>query len=142
MAIDPQMQKVVDYMVTTENSVAEKSRQNGDRPWMNFDKVAKAGKFEFEQVHKIFDRSASNDEYGRLRSQKQSESKDLQTAKLSSDFLAGCERDYRMRTRSRVRMLVHCAVTSAASFGNNEGGLRRNTVDWLGRVLADTRKVT
>lgn len=140
MVIDPQLHNVVNYMMETETSVAEKLRMDGGRPWMNFAKIEKAGKFQFDKVHKIFTRQALNDEYGRLRTNPESKTTDIQTVKISADFLAGCERDFKMRSRSRIRMLVHAGVAMAAANGNNQGPLRRNSLDWLGRVLAETGK--
>jgi hypothetical protein len=61
----------------------------------------------------------------------------MQTAKLSADFLAGLERDYRMRTRSRVRMFVHGGNRASAN-GLAIGPLARNT-DWLSRKMTATK---
>jgi hypothetical protein len=138
MAIDKQMETVVQDMVSTEKAIAEACEKSGDRPWLNFENVQVVGKFDFSGVHDLFTRDQSNDDYARFRTQPDTKSKDIQTCKLSADFLASCERDYRMRTRSRVRMLVHGAVVSPQAMGDSEGPLRRNTLDWLGRILAET----
>lgn len=137
MAIDPQLEKVVQYMVKTENTISEKLRANGDRPWLDFEPVKSAGKFDFDAIHQIFSRKASNNEYVTKRQDDKSLAKDLQTAKLSADYLAGLERDHRARTRSRVRTFVHAGVVATASNGNAQGPLRRNTLDWLGRILTE-----
>jgi hypothetical protein len=138
MAIDSQMETVVEDMISTQKAIAEACAANGDRPWFNFENVTVVGKFDFEGIHELFKRDNSNDDYARFRGQPDTKSKDIQTCKLSADFLAGCERDYRMRTRSRVRMLVHGTVVSPQAMGESEGPLRRNTLDWLGRILAET----
>lgn len=140
MAIDAQMQKVVKNMEAVSQQISTASQMNGGRPWMNFVDVEKAGKFEFDKVHKIFDRTQSNTDYARLKTQKGAESKELQTSKLSGDFLAGCERDYRMRTRSRVRMFVHCGVVLPEANTSPDGPLEQNTIGWLGRVLSEAVK--
>ena len=138
MAMDSQFQPIIEYLMEAMKKVAEASRANGDRPWVNFGPVAKVGKFEFERLHdELFTRSDSNDNYAQLKTDSEAKMKDVQTAKLSADFLAGCERDYRMRTRSRVRMLVHAEVVSAGAYGADTGPLRRNTLDWLGRIDAE-----
>lgn len=137
MAIDPQLEKVVQYMVKTENTISEKLRANSDRPWMDFEPVQRAGKFDFSAIHQIFTRQVSNNEYVSKRQNDKTLAKDIQTAKLSADYLAALERDHRARTRSRVRTFVHAGVVSTASNGNAQGPLRRNTLDWLGRILAE-----
>lgn len=140
MAIDAQMQKIVKNMESVSQKISTASQKNGDRPWMNFTDVEKAGKFEFDKVHKLFDRTQSNTDYARLKTQKGAESKELQTSKLSGDFLAGCERDYRMRTRSRVRMFVHASVVLPEANTSPDGPLEQNTIGWLGRVLSESSK--
>ena len=101
MAIDPQAEKVVGSMVETEdkdqNFVLEGS---GRRKWLDFADVEEAGKFEFDKVHQIFSRDKSNDDYAQQRADQNAKGKNLQTAKLSGDFLAGCERDFRMMRQS------------------------------------------
>ncbi len=137
MAIDQQLEKVINYMVTTEKTISEKLRANSDRPWLDFEPVQKAGKFDFSKIHQIFTRQASNNEYVSKRQDDQALAKDIQTAKLSGDYLAALERDHRLRTRSRVRTFVHAGVVSASANGDAQGPLRRNTLDWLGRVLTE-----
>lgn len=137
MAIDPQLEKVVQYLITTENTISTKLRANSDRPWVDFETVKRAGKFDFSALHQIFDRQASNNEYVSKRQNDKTQAKDLQTAKLSGDYLAALERDHRARTRSRIRTFVHGGVVATASNGNAQGPLRRNTLDWLGRILTE-----
>lgn len=137
MAIDAQMQKIVKDIMSTQAKIAQECRAQHKRPWMNFAGVKEAGQFDFAAVHEIFTRKASNDEYGSLRANPKALGKDLHTAKLSHDFLAQCERDYRARTRSRVRTMVHAAVMSTESTSKPEGSLQRNTLDWMGRILTE-----
>jgi hypothetical protein len=137
--IEPQLEKVIKYLIATEGMVAKGIFGPEQRPWVNFDTVQVAGKFEFAKIHKLFDREASNKEYGTLRTKKGAKVKDLQTAKISADYLAGFERDYRMRTRSRIRLFVH-GGNRAAGNGKEVGPLRRNTTDWLVRILGEEKK--
>ena len=136
--IDPQLeQSVVPYMIQTEKSISTKMKAGGDRPWLDFaghEGLTPAGKFEFGVLHENFNRRAATDNYA---SKDKAQVKDVQTSKLSIDFLAGCERDWRMRTRSRVRMFVHAEVTSPASFGDAAGPLRRNTIDWMSNIAVE-----
>lgn len=142
MAIDAQMQKVVKDIMKMQAKVAQECRAQHKRPWLNFADVNEAGQFDFVAVHKIFTRKASNDEYVSLHADPKAKAKDLQTAKLSHDFLAQCERDYRARTRSRVRTMVHAAVMSTESTSKPEGSLQRNTLDWMGRILTERSEQT
>jgi hypothetical protein len=137
MGVDPQLQKIVSYLVSAEDKVAKGTFGAGQRPWVNFSDVKKAGKFDYAALHELFDRSASNDAYAKGTTDATTPGKDMQTAKLSADFLAGFERDYRMRTRSRIRMMVHGGNRAAAN-GLGNGPLRRNT-DWLARVLTASK---
>lgn len=137
MAIDPQMEKVISYIVETEKDIAQKQRGNGQRPWLDFHTVKRVGKFDFPGVHEIFQRNRSNDDYVSKRSKADTKAKDLQTAKLSGDYLAALERDHRMRLRSRIRTFVHAQVTMPDANGTADGVIRKNTIDWLGRILAE-----
>lgn len=137
MAISPQFQKVVKYLLEAEAKIARGTFGAGQRPWLNFVDVKVAGKFDYAAVHDIFDRKAANDDYIKGAEDASTPGVNMQTAKLSADYLAGFERDYRMRTRSRVRMLVHGGNRSAAN-GLPVGPLARNT-DWLTRKLTATK---
>lgn len=140
MAIDPQLDKVISSMTSCQKEAGTACKSDGDRPWLNFSDIKKVGKFDFSGVHDLFNRNSSNDEYARLKQSGSSQVKDIQTAKLSADFLAGCERDYRARTRSRIRTLVHGSVVSPVAMGESTGPLRRNTIDWLGRIMVEEVK--
>ena len=139
--IDPQLeQSVVPYMIQTEKSISEKMKAGGDRPWLDFaeyEGLTPAGKFEFDKLHENFNRRAATDDYASKRKVRDTQVKDIQTSKLSIDFLAGCERDWRMRTRSRVRLFVHAEVAGPAGMGENTGPLRKNTVDWMANIMVE-----
>lgn len=137
MAIDPNFQKIVKNLMQQQDKVGTASVGDQKRPWLNFEDLLEAGKFEFEKVHKIFTRESSTSNYTQLRANPEAKGKELHTAKLSHDFLAQCERDYRMRTRSRVRTLVHAGATLPKSNGSKAGALQRNAIDWLGRILTE-----
>lgn len=139
MAADPQLTAVVNYLVDAEAKVALGTFGAAQRPWVNFSTIVSAGKFDFAGIDKIFTRAASNNSYTTARQSKDTLSKDLQTAKLSADYLAGCCRDYKMRTRSRIRMLVHGGNRAAAN-GLGNGPLLKNTVQWLGRIASEDQK--
>jgi hypothetical protein len=125
-------------MTKAEAAIASKGAKGGDRPWMDFQDVAVAGKFDLKALHSLFSRQTSNRAYTQLRENPAAISKDIQTAKLSADFLAGTERDYRMRQRSRVRMFVH-GLARAAVHGNAAGPLTTHSVGWLSRAITDDK---
>jgi hypothetical protein len=139
--IDPQLeQSVVPYMIQTEKRISEKMKAGGDRPWLDFADykgLTPAGKFDFAKLHENFNRKSATDDYASKRKQRDAQVKDIQTSKLSIDFLSGCERDWRMRTRSRVRMFVHAEVTSPAALGDSAGPLRKNTIDWMSNIMVE-----
>jgi len=138
MAIDPQFEKVVGYMVSAQAKIATGTFGSSQRPWLNFDDVQEAGKFDSAALHDIFDRSVANDDYVKGAASASTPGINMQTAKLSADFLAGLERDHRMRTRSRVRMMIHGGNRASAN-GLTFGPLSRNT-DWLSRKMTATAK--
>ena len=139
MAIDPQFEKIVKYLTDASKKVADGSTKDWTRPWINFQSITAVEKFDFEGVHKLFTRQAANDAYGAKRSDKNALAKDIQSSKLTGDYLAGWERDYRMRTRSRVRMIAHTASRMAAN-GDNKGPLVRNSTGWIGNIMAEDKK--
>lgn len=134
--IDPQMSKIVNYLGGVESDIATGMFGATGRPWMNFAEVQVVGKFDYAGLHALFTRVGSNTEYADLRSQREAQSKNLQTAKLSGDYLAGLERDYRMRQRTRIRCIVHAGNRAMAN-SSSEGPLYRNSIGWLGRMLSE-----
>lgn len=141
MPIDKQMETVVNHLVQIQARISEGTFNSDQRPWMNFEDLKKVGQFDFAGLKEIFTRQQSNDEYGKLRSASNGDalSKDIQTLKLSADYLASLERDTRMRRRSRIRMFVHAGCRSAAN-GADNGPLRVNSLDWLSRIMTEQKK--
>lgn len=137
--IDPQLEEVVvPYLQSVQERIVDAAKKGGDRPWVDFAEppLEAAGKFDFAKLHENFKREASTNDYEARRIQEDVTVAQLQTSKLSVDFLAGCERDWRARTRSRVRSFVH-SVALASSLAEDTGPLRRNTIDWLGRIMLE-----
>lgn len=139
MAVDPQLEKIITSIVTAEGLIGPGIFGAGQRPWFNFADVQKVGKFDYAGIHALFTRDSSNDTYAKARQSATTTSKEIQTAKLSADYLAGMERDYRMRTRSRVRMFVHGGNRAVAN-GSAKGPVKVNSIDWLSRMLAESSK--
>lgn len=138
MSIDRQFQKLISYLVNQQKLVGRSALENEDRPWQDFNELLDVDRFDFESIAQIFDREAANSRYEELHTNG-NPAKDVQVLKHCADVLAGFERDYRMRTRTRVRMFVHAAGRSAAH-GLAAGPLRRNTVDYVTRLLGEDKK--
>ena len=138
MGISPQLEKVVGYLVATEQQISDGTFAKARRPWLDFQPVKEAGKFDLAAQHLIFDRTEPNTSYLKARTQTDAKLRESQTAKLSLDLLAGMERDYKMRVRSRVRMLVHGGVR-AMNHGDDKGPIRRNMIDWQTRIMSEQK---
>ena len=130
MAIDPNLEKVVSTLQADLGFVADGLCKAGQRLWSDFRDIQPIGKFEYEKIHALFNRDKANEEYIQGRNKLNTVAREVQTAKLSGDFLAGMERDYRMRHRSRIRMFIH---TGGRYDANSQaiGPLRRNTTEWF-----------
>ena len=105
----------------------------GQRRWMDYLEIAKAGQFDLRALKGIFSRIDLNDEYKKLVGSATTKTKQVHVVKLANDFLAGLERDHAARTRSRIGTIMHGASRAQAN-SLPEGPLRRNTVDFLTRV--------
>ena len=139
MAIDPAVDKVLKEIRTTLESTWKGTVAEDLRPWMNFKGVKEVGKFDFEGLFGngesggLFDRRKLNDDYLKVRQQEKPKSKDIWIPKISSDLVAGFQRDYVMRTRSRVRMLMHAAVRQKSD-SVAEGPFTANTITLMARL--------
>lgn len=135
MAIDSQLEKVVEDLKTKMATVSTGIAGTDLRPWLNYADIQKVAKFDFDGYVELFNRQQSNDNYATARQKTDAIAKDVAVPKLSGDLLAGFQRDHMMRTRSRIRMFAH--VASRAKFNSTgEGPLRRNTIDFLNRIEA------
>jgi len=144
--IDPNLEPIVVEIRLTEEANGEALRSAGGRTWLDWTGVEgfsgdkAVGRFDYERLHELFDRSAANKDYLVQRADINAQTMNVQTSKLSVDFLAACERDWRMRTRSRVRMFAHAAARHRAH-GLPAGPLTVHSVGWLSVQLKE-QKVT
>jgi hypothetical protein len=139
-SLDPQLNKIIEYLREFQGKVADGLFAKGQRPWMNFDKVGGEGNYNYSTLHDVvFTRNDANQNYLEVRKERKSKLKDLQVTKLAGDYLAGFERDYRMLRRSRIRSLIH-AGCRAKSNNNPLGPLTRNSTDWLTRIMVEDEK--
>jgi hypothetical protein len=136
--MDANLTAVISYIEGAELKISDGIFNKGRRPWLDFADLDKVGKFDLPNLHKLFNRDQANKDVLDARDQPDTEAKEIQTAKLSIDILAGLERDHRMRTRSRIRMFVHGGLR-ASFYGDTAGPLQRNTVDWLGRIMTEQK---
>jgi hypothetical protein len=143
MSLDKAFEDLVDSIRDAQKQIADGITINAARHWMDFRDIKVIGKFDKEEgengleaIRDLFKRTAIDTAYNQERSNADAIAKDTQALKLMGDFLAGSERDWRMRQRSRVRMFVHGACI-ARSNGDKAGPLQRNTIHWLTRVLSE-----
>lgn len=136
--IPAQLQKVVKAVSKVAANNALYATGKGSRQWNNFSALVAAGKFDFTKTKSIFDRSGVNSDYTGARASAKTQAKDLQVSKLGGDILAGMERDYRMRTRSRIRCFVHTAARAKAN-GVANGPLTLSSVGFLTIIAGDSQ---
>ena len=132
LRFDPNLETVVAYLQAREGEIAEAFQATRGRPWMDLQELGSTGKNEAE-LKTIYNRDIANEDYVTERQNPDATSAEIVLSKLSGDYLAGLERDTRMRRRSRIRMLAHSAAR-AEGMENDAGPLRRNTVDYLSRI--------
>ena len=135
MSIDPNLQAVLEEVRTTLEKTWVGTMGEELRPWMNFSGIAMAGKFNFDIVFDVFDRKKLNDDYLKARQADKAIVKDVWVSKISADLLAGFQRDYVMRTRSRVRFMAHTAARQKAN-STAEGPVTVNTITLLAKLEA------
>jgi hypothetical protein len=133
MSIDPKLQAVLTEVQTTLGETWKGTLGEALRPWMNFAGIAPAGKFDFSSLFALFDRKKLNDDYLKARQQEAPVSKDIWVPKMSADLLAGFQRDYAMRSRSRIRFLAHSAVRQKMNSQGN-GPFVANTITLLAKL--------
>jgi len=144
MSIDERVQAVVKEMRTTLETTWAGTMGEKLRPWMNFAGIAKVGKFDFDGLFGssvspsrpgLFERKKISDDYTKARQKDTAVSKEIWIPKLSSDLLAGSQRDHAMRMRSRVRFMAHAATRQKAN-SVDTGPLTVNTITLLARLDA------
>jgi hypothetical protein len=140
MPADPTLDKIIGSLVAAETAISA-GILKGNRPWVDFQEISPVDKFDYSGLHSLFSRESLETAYAKLVSSPDATSKEVQTAKLSVDVLAGIERDWRMRQRSRVRLLVH-ACARAKVYGNKAGPLMQHSVGWMSRILVDDKAAT
>lgn len=82
----------------------------------------KPGKFDFSAIKKLFDRNEAGEKYIKaISSDKTTKLKqDLALLKNQNDVLAGMERDFEMRHRTRIRRLAHESLAKSHA-GSDRG---------------------
>lgn len=145
LRLNRNFENLANYLVAKEAEVADAlSKQAAGRPWFDFseeplsDDQQTSSKDE-KELHNTFDRELANQDYLEARANPESSSNQVAVSKLAGDYLAACERDGRMRRRSRIRMIAH-ATARAWGNGQDAGPLRRNTIDYLQRVFLKARE--
>jgi len=148
--INKSFEGLIKYLVEYEKEVAEAAKEQSKtkpRPWFNFNDnslstkpdpslVVSAEKKTEEELHKVLDREESglSQEYVDARSKDDSKSNEIAAPKVSGDFMAALSRDAREMWRGRIRMIAH-ADSRCAGNGQDNGPLRRHTLDFISRVF-------
>ena len=120
--------------VAAANATAVSTGQ--PRQWLNYKAAGGGGKFDFPTLVTVFSRIGVNTDYVGYAAVS-SMAKDIQVTKLGGDVLAGLERDYRLRTRSRIRSIIHTAVRAKVN-GLPAGPLTLSTIGFLSRIAGDS----
>lgn len=98
--------------------------------------TAKPGKFDFDGVHTLFDRSEAESNYAQaLKNSPNSSKQELAVSTVQSDMLSGMERDFILRKRSRIRRLAHESV-KRANTGSDFGVIELGTIFSLNEQVA------
>jgi len=134
MAIDNQFEDLVNALISAQSAVSDGTRDGGQRRWMDYLEIKEAGQFDLDAIAEIFSRAGLNDTFSKLMGTDGARVKEFHASKLSNDFMAGMERDHVARVRSRVATIMHGASRSRAN-GKSTGPLRRNTIDFITRVV-------
>lgn len=144
--LDKKFEKLIEGVVKVEKKKADAAHQQGEpKPWMNFasDDIPAdqrpGEKKEKELEDNTFDRTQANEKYMEARGNEDAKSQDAALAKIAGDFFGACVRDKRVQWRSRIRQMAHSFAADAGN-GENTGPLRRNTIDYLQRIILKARE--
>jgi len=139
-SIDEQFQNVINYLIQQQKVSGAALLEGGARTWQDFVEVADVDRFDFAKQATIFSRAKANAQYESLHAKDTGLAKEVQAVKQSADVLAGLERDFRMRTRTRIRMFIHSANRN---YGNGlaKGPLKVNTIGYVTRLLGEDKTV-
>jgi hypothetical protein len=138
MTIDPNLENVIKSIQTACETTAKGITGEGLRAWMNFSDVLEVGRFELDKLSDLFQRTSANEGYLTARTT-EAKAKDICVPKLTVDILAGLQRDYTMRMRSRIRIFSHASAIHKAN-GSGSGPLRRNSIDVITRIAGGDYK--
>lgn len=108
------------------------------RPWLDFGGTD-VEKFDFEKLFELFERKKSNDDYLKERTSDNPKAKGVWVPKMCSDLLSGFQRDQVLRTRSRIRYMMHSALRERTN-GQDSGGLTVHTTALMARIEAAEEK--
>jgi hypothetical protein len=121
-------------------------RDGGRRRWDMFnhesgDTLEAYDMFDGDDLHELFDRSEVTDNYIKSHTNEVGTQPftagDVEQAKIQADFLAGCERDFRARTMTRIRTMAHEAVRQRKRSSDE---YRDEVLSWVVDKTADKQK--
>jgi hypothetical protein len=121
-AVIKRFQERMDELKAQCKLVGQGLRGQDQLPWMLLEKAEgaaasdKPGKFDFDGIHDLFDRSEAEEAYVQAITGEGGNDgdgpikQDLALASNQSDVLSGLERDFLARHRTRIRRLAHEAT--------------------------------
>ena len=116
-------QEVLDALQASSKKFSQGMRGKKQLGWMLGEDDTRPGKFDFEKIQALFDRSQAAEQFAEVMENSPNSVRQQQAvAKNQSDYLSGLERDYRMRHRSRIRYLAHEAAAKLVA-GDDRGVL-------------------
>jgi predicted GNAT superfamily acetyltransferase len=137
LELDETFEKLVEYLVAHEEEVSKSVPDKLPRPWMNFnsdDLKTKAEDKKETTLHDVLSRDDANEAYVKARENEEAKSNEVAVPKIAGDFLASLERDKRAQWRGRIRSVAH-ALSRRAGNGQDNGPLRRHTIDFVSRIM-------
>ena len=136
-----QFQTLLDEIKADCATIGRGLRNQVQRRWQfssKIDGAEKPGKFDFDGVHELFDRTEAEENFVQaVETPAEHTRQDLAVAKVQSDIISGMERDFILRHRSRIRRLAH--ESKGKTHTGSGRGVLQNTL--LFYLEAQTQRV-
>lgn len=107
-AVSQKFQELIDALTEDCTRTGQSLRGLEQLRWVLGDEN-KPGKFEFENLRKLFDRTELEEQYEKAK-QAGTTRQSAALATNLSDIMSGLQRDFAMRQRTRIRRLAHETV--------------------------------
>ena len=135
VTVDETFKNSVDRLTESVRILSNNLWIGGRIPWFKLGDNAILDGFDYDQIATAFSRNGTSKAYANELVPNGSY-RNAQAAKVQGDVLSAFERDWRMRARSRVRMLAHAASRSR-THGLAAGPIQGNILQYV-RLLIDS----